>query len=301
MDRLTELATFLAVLDHGGFAPAARALRKSPPTVTRVISDLEQRIGVRLFDRTSRRCIATEQGSRFAQDARAVLASYDEAISIAAGEAGSPQGHIRMTAPYFFGRQHIAPSILRFLELNPGISVELDLADRVKDLHADGLDLAVRIGPIADVTLLATRVGWLKRVIVGSPAYLAKHGIPKLPAELSAHSKIQHGYHVNAPWQLTSGRGRIVQVPVQARFTVNQADAALAAARAGHGLVTALSYQVHDDFKGGTLVRILEEFELEPLPVWLTWPEGRDRLLRVRMAIQFLTEKLRHLDVIAAQ
>lgn len=299
MDRLTELSTFVAVIDNGGFTPAARALRKSPPTVTRLIAELEARLGVRLFDRTSRRCLLTEQGSRFAQDARAVLADYEQAVSLVSGEASTPRGKIRLTAPYFFGREHVAPSVLRFLDSHPSIAIELDLTDRIVDIHADVIDVAVRIGRIADETLTSTRVGWVRRVIVASPDYLARNGTPRTPRDLMSHTKIQHGSQIDAPWRLKGSRNRAVMTPVQARFTVNQADAAIAAARSGHGLVTALSYQVHQDVAAGQLVRLLQDFEPDPLPVALAWPEGRDALLRVRLLIDHLAKQLRSLSVIS--
>ena len=138
MDRLAELSAFLAVIDHGGFAPASRVLRKSPPTVTRLVANLEKRLGIRLFERSSRRCLLTEQGVGFAQDARAVISEYEQAVASASGEATAPRGNLKLTAPYFFGREHVSPAVLRFLKLHPSISVELDLSDRVLDLHDDG-------------------------------------------------------------------------------------------------------------------------------------------------------------------
>lgn len=299
MDRLTELAAFLAVIDHGGFAPAARALRKSPPTITRLVADLEARLGIRLFDRSSRRCLLTEQGVSFANDARAVVTDYEQAIASASGEATAPRGNLKLTAPYFFGREHVSPAVLKFLKLHSSISVELDLSDRVLDLHDDGIDLAIRIGPITDETLINTRVGWVRRVVVASPDYLAQAGVPRSPNDLARHTKLQHGSYSDASWRLKGPRNRSIASPVHARFTVNQADAAIAAARSGYGLVTALSYQVHHDLETGLLVRVLQDFEPDPLPVSLTWPEGRDRLLRVRLVIDHLAEELRSLSVIS--
>jgi len=299
MDRLAELSAFLAVIDHGGFAPASRVLRKSPPTVTRLVANLEKRLGIRLFERSSRRCLLTEQGVGFAQDARAVISDYEQAVASASGEATAPRGNLKLTAPYFFGREHVSPAVLRFLKLHPSISVELDLSDRVLDLHDDGIDLAIRIGPNADETLISTRVGWVRRVVVASPDYLAQAGVPRNPKDLARHTKLQHGSYSDASWRLRGPRNRSIASPVHARFTVNQADAAIAAARSGHGLVTALSYQVHHDLETGLLVRVLQDFEPDPLPVSLTWPEGRDRLLRVRMAIDHLAQELRSLSVIS--
>ncbi len=298
MDRLTELATFVAVIDNAGFAPAARALRRSAPTVTRIIGDLEARIGVRLLDRTSRRCKPTEQGRKLAEDARALLANYDQAVAAASGDAVAPRGPLRVTASYFFGREHVAPALMRFVSGHDGITAELDLTDRVVDIASDGFDLAVRIGRIADMSLTARRVGSVARVVVASPEYLRSNGEPKNPAELREHELVQHGSRPDEPWRMRSMEGEEIMLPVRARFTVNQADAALAAARSGHGLVTCLSYQVHADLASGELVRILCDHEPEPLPVHLAWPEGRDRLLRVRMLIDHLAGELTRLPVL---
>jgi DNA-binding transcriptional LysR family regulator len=298
MDRLSELAAFVAVIDRGGFSAAARALRVSTPSVSRQVASLEERLGQRLLDRSARRCVLTRHGARFAERARAILRDYEDALSQAGDDARAPKGKIRLAAPYFFGREHVAPAIVGFLEQQPAISVELELDDRLADLHGSGFDLAVRIGPFDDETLRAVRVGWVRRMIVASPGYVAAHGSPASPAELQAHRRIQHGTHSEAPWRLRGAGGRSLLIPTAARFTVNQADAALAAARAGHGLVTALSYQVHDDLASGALVRLLAECEPDPLPVRLCWPEGRDELARVRLLIDFLTDHLRRLPVI---
>lgn len=300
MDRLAELATFLAVVDHGGFLPAARSLRTSAPTVTRLVGRLERRLGQKLLDRTSRRCVLTAQGTAFAARARSIVADYESAISQAEAEAGAPEGMIRLTAPHVFGREHIAPAVLRFLDVHRGISVELDLDDRVVDLHGRAFDLALRIGPVGDETLQATRVGSVRRVIVASPDYLESRGLPRGAADLQRHTRIQHGTHARAPWRLRGTGARSLLVASDARFTVNQADAALAAARSGHGLVTALSYQVHADLVAGTLVRVLSDLEPEPLPVWLCWPEERHKIVRIRLLIDFLTSELRQLAVLRA-
>lgn len=298
MDRLSELAAFIAVVDHGGFSAAAKVLRISTPSVSRMVARLEERVDLKLLDRSARRCVLTQHGVGLVEQARAIVRDYDDALEQAGKEARSPKGKVRLTAPYFFGREHVAPAVVLFLREHPGISVELDLDDRLSDLHASGFDLAVRIGPFDDETLRAVRVGWVGRMIVASPTYLAAHGCPESPAELQSHRRIQHGTHSDAPWRLRGAKGRSLLIPTEASFTVNQADAALAAAREGHGLVTALSYQVHADLASGALVRVMAEFEPEPLPVRLCWPEARDELARVRLMIDFFTAQLRRVPVI---
>ncbi len=297
MDRLTELATFVAVVDQGGFAAASRFLRRSPPTITRIISDLEARVGVKLLERTSRRCSPTEAGRRLAEHARNLIADYEQAVSVATGESIAPRGLVRLTAPYFFGREYVAPAIMRFVDAHEGIFAELDLSDRPQDLVLAGFDLALRIGPVSDKSLKVRRIGFVRKVIVASPEYLARRGEPTSPEVLRKHDVIQHGSQFDAPWRFRARTGEVA-IRMLPRFTVNQADAALAAARAGRGLVTALSYQVHDDLAAGKLVCVLKAFEPEPLPVQLIWPDGRDRLRRVRMMIDHLVKELQCLDIL---
>ena len=298
MDRLTELRTFLAVVDHGSFAAAARSLRRSPPTITRIVAEFEGRLGVRLFDRSSRRCTPTEVARRLAEASRNLLADYDAALGDASGQALEPRGTLRVTAPYVFGREHVAPLILDFVEAYPEITCELDLSDRQLDLVEDMFDVALRIGPIADLDLKARKVGFVRQVIAASPAYLRLHGEPASPSDLGNHRIIQQGPSSTRPWQLRDASGRRLAIPMRARFTVNQADAAIAAAREGRGLVSALSYQVFNDLKSGALALVLERFEPEPLAVHLVWPEGRDRLLRVRMLIDYLAPRLQDLAML---
>lgn len=289
---------FVAVVDAGSFAAAARMLSRSPPTVTRVVADLERRLGVTLLDRNSRRCRPTETGARLVDDARGLLTAYEDAASTASGEATEARGRVRITAPLVFGREHVAPAVGEFLDRHPRIAVELDLSDRQLDLHQERIDLAVRIGPVTDQSLTARRVGAVRRVIVASPEYLRGRGHPAGPQDLREHDIIQHGSRSDAPLRFQDKRGRVIEERVAARLTVNQADAAIAAAAAGRGLVSALSYQVHDAVSAGSLVRVLAEWEADPVPVNLAWPEGRQQLRRVRLVIDHLVATLSRLDVI---
>jgi DNA-binding transcriptional LysR family regulator len=298
MDRLTELATLVAVVDHGGFSPAARALGRSGPTVTRIVANLEERLGVRLLDRTSRRCAPTEAGRRLAEEARGLLANYEQAAAQASGDAVSPRGPLRITAPYFFGREYVSPLVLDFVRAHDGVSAELNLSDRVADVRAENLHLAVRIGQVADRSLIARRLGSVLRLVVASPSYLEAFGCPKQPKDLKEHNLMQHGSRADRPWCFRGASGEELVLPVRAKFSVDQADAALAAARAGYGLIDALSYQVHADLVAGTLVRVLKDYEPEPLSVQLVWVEGRERLLRVRMMIDHLVAELKALPVL---
>lgn len=299
MGRLSQLETFVAIVDAGSLAGAARRLRRSPPVVTRHLSELETMVGVVLVERTTRKCQPTEAGRRLAEQARNLLSSYSDAISDASGEATEPKGSLRITAPFVFGRDHVAPLIADFLEAYPSITADIHLADRVMDIHDENFDLAVRIGEVTDTSLVARRVGQVRRLFVASPAYIETHGLPTRPDDLHLHEIVQQTNHgIARPWAMLDRAGRPLAIDVRSRFTVNQADAALAEARNGRGIVAALSYQVDADLRDRRLVRLLREFEPEPLPVSLAWPQSRRLVRRVRLLVNYLEQNLAHLSLL---
>jgi DNA-binding transcriptional LysR family regulator len=267
MDRLDELAVFVAIVEAGSLVNAARRLRRSPPAVTRALGALEDRIGLRLVERTTRRLAPTEAGSALADRARSLLANYDEAML---GVSQAPvRGVLRITAPVQFGRRHVAPIVSAFLNEYPEARVELSLNDRNVDLIEEGLDLAVRIGPLADSSLVARQVGSVRRVVVASPEYLARRGVPLTPPDLAAHDTIFGMARSSArEWRFgPSARGAIVRL--SPRLLVDDVEAQLQAAQAGRGIARPLSYQVTEQLAAGSLIRLLQDFEPEPLPVQL--------------------------------
>jgi DNA-binding transcriptional LysR family regulator len=268
MDRLDELATFVAVIDAGSLIGAARRLRRSPPAVTRALAALEDRMGLRLVERTTRRLAPTEAGYALAERARALLANYGEVV---AGTSQTPvlRGVLRLTAPVQFGRRHVAPIVSTFLNEHPEVRVELSLNDRNLDLIEEGLDLAVRIGTLSDSSLVVRQVGTVRRVVVASPAYVARRGVPQTPPDLAEHDTIFGMARSPArEWRFgPPPAGAIVRL--SPRLLVDDVDAQLQAVRAGRGIARPLSYQVSDDLAAGTLVRLLQGFEPEPLPVQL--------------------------------
>lgn len=297
-DRLSLLRTFVAMVDEGSLVAAARAVRRSPPAVSRALAELETLTGVSLVERTTRRFKATEAGRRLADQARLLLAGYDEAIAEASGATLACRGLVRVTAPLVFGRDHVSPLMSTFLDAWPGIVVDLQLADRVVDLHDENFDLGVRIGAVADQSLIGLRVGSVTEVTVAAPAYLIERGTPITPLDIPAHEAIQHTIlGASEPWLFRNRDGRPERVSVKARFAINQADAAIAAARAGRGLVRVLSYQVAEDLGNGTLVRVLRDYEPEPKPVTLVWPESRRSVGRVKLLVDHL-KSLRELAVV---
>lgn len=296
MDRLEELATLVAIIEAGSLVAAARRLQKSPPAVTRALTGLEDRMGLRLVERTTRRLSPTDAGNALADRARGLLADYEQLL--AGASQARLQGVLRITAPVQFGRRHVAPIVSAFLNQNPEVRVELTLNDRNLDLVEEGLDLAVRIGPLADSSLVARTVGSVRRVAVASPAYLAARGVPRVPTDLAAHDTIFGMARSSArEWRFgPSKRGAVVRLTP--RLLVDDVDAQLQAARAGRGIARPLSYQVADDLAGGSLVRLLQDFEPAPLPVQLITLRRSHMAPKVRAFLDTAVITFRDVDVI---
>jgi len=296
MDRLEELAILVAVIDHGSLAGAARRLRRSPPAMTRALAALEDRVGVRLVERTTRRLSPTEAGRVLAARARGLLDDYDTAV---VGLSEAPvRGLLRLTAPVQFGRRHIASIVTGFLDSFPEIQVELVLHDRNLDLIERGLDVAVRMGPLSDSSLLVRKVGEVRRLLVASPDYLARRGMPEQPADLASHDTI-FGTGGSSPseWRFGSPK-HAVAVRLSPRLLVNDVEAQLMAARAGRGIARVLSYQAAEDLARGSLVRLLRDFEPPVLPVQLVAPSGSHMAPKVRAFLDYAAKGLRQLRVI---
>jgi len=297
MDRLDELAVFIAILDAGSMAEAGRRLRRSPPAITRCLAGLEDRLGARLVERTTRRLVPTEAGRRLADQARRLLADYTETLRAAGGDEPL-RGRLRVTAPVVFGRRHVMPLVIDFLRAFPQIAVEVQFSDNTLDLIEEELDVAVRIGSLGDSTLVARRVGEVGRLLVASPGYLARRGMPETTDDLAGHDVIfTSGRPVAAEWRLSeAGRERIVRL--SPRLAVNQVEAALAAAREGLGIARALSYQVVDELASGLLVRLLPAAEPPPLPVHLVVSGQRHMPARTRAFLDHAAQALKAVTVI---
>ncbi len=296
MDCLDELAIFVAIIEAGSLVSASRRLRRSPPAITRALSALGDRIGLRLVDRTTRRLAPTEAGSTLAERARALLADY-EMVMVGASQAPI-RGVLRITAPVQFGRRHVAPIVSAFLNAYPDVRVELSLNDRNVDLIEEGLDLAVRIGSLADSSLVARQVGSVRRVVVASPAYLARRGVPRAPSDLATHDTIFGMARSPArEWRFgPSKRGPLVRL--SPRLLVDDVETQLQAAQAGRGIARVLSYQVSDELASGVLVRLLQDFEPEPLPVQLVTLSRSHMAPKVRAFLDSAVQIFRNVDVI---
>jgi DNA-binding transcriptional LysR family regulator len=296
MDRLDELAVLVTIVDEGSLAAAARRLRRSSPSITRVLAVLEERAGARLLERTTRDLAPTEAGLALAARTRVLLADYSGAMS---DLAGAPvRGLIRVAAPVPFGRLHVSGIVNSFLDAYPDTRIDLLLNDRYVDLIDEGVDVAIRVGTLADSGLVARAVGSMRGlVVVASPEYLARRGVPDRPAALARHDLIFATVHQRpSEWRFgTSARGAVVRFTP--KLSVNDVETQIAAARAGRGIARVLSYQVAADIKAGRLVRMLESFEPEPLPVHLVTPSARIAP-KVRAFLDHATAALEKLDVI---
>ena len=287
------MRVFVAVAEAAGFAAAARRLGMSAPAVTRAVAELEQRIGTRLLQRTTRIVRVTDAGTRYLADCRRILAEVAEAEASAAGAHAEPRGQLAVTASVMFGRMFVAPVILDFLARYPEVAVRFVLLDRIADLVEEGLDVAVRIAHLPDSALSAVKVGAVRRVVCASPEYLARHGTPRRPADLRAFDAVSFSpMPATEEWSFAHGaESETVRPPT--RFIVNNTDVAVAAAAAGRGFVRALSYQIAPELSAGRLKIVLEDFEPPPLPIHIVHAEGRRASARVRAFVDFAVERLR--------
>lgn len=293
MDRLHELEVFVAAADAGSFAKAGTRLRLSPPAVTRAISALEERLGARVFNRTTRSLTITDVGQRFLESARRILADLDSAEKEAVGETAVPNGHLTLTASVTLGRSALAPVACAFLNQHPRVTVSVLLLDRVANLVEEGIDLAVRIGPLPDSSLVAKKIGTVRRILVASPDYLARRGVPRAPADLRLHSMITFtGLMPNKEWRFLDGK-KGNSVSLAPRFEINDAVASIAAAEMGDGITVALSYMVADKIRDGRLAPVLDSFTPPPVPVHLVYPQSRLISSRLRAFVDFAAPRLR--------
>lgn len=293
MDRFQLLSVFVAVAEEARFAAAARRLGQSPPAVTRAVSALEERLGVRLLTRTTRCVRVTEAGARYLEDARRILNDLEEADQAAAGNNATPRGLLAVTAPVLFGKLYVMPLLVEYQTTYAHTTVSALLVDRVVNLMEEGLDVGVRIGPLPDSTLRAIRVGQVRRVICAAPAYLEQHGVPQVPDDLREHCLIAAtGLSPTPEWRFQQN-GAKRTVKVAPCLLVNTNDGALEAARAGFGLTRLLSYQVAPQLASGELTRVLGAFEEAALPVQVIHCEGRHGSAKVRSFVDLAVQRLR--------
>lgn len=293
MDRFDAMAVFVAVVEAGSLSAASRQLGMPLATVSRKVGELESHLKTRLLIRTTRQLSLTDAGETYLAACRRILGDVGEAERVASGEYAEPKGELVVTAPLVFGRLHGVPVLSAFLIAHPKIDVRLVLLDRMAHLTEEHVDAAIRIGTLPDSSLVALRVGAIRRSVYASPAYLAVHGTPRTPQDLMLHHCVTFdGLGTARSWKFGSGRDEIT-VPVHSRLVLNTAEAAIDAASLGLGVTRALSYQAAEAVAQGRLVRLLPEYELPPWPVSVVHAGQPPLPRKLRVFLDFCAPALR--------
>lgn len=292
MDRLQSMAVFARVAEQGSFSAAARQLGLSKSAVSKHVAALEERLGVRLLNRTTRRLALTEVGAVYRDYCAKLVQDAEEADLAATWHSDEPRGRLRVSAPMSFGILHLGPILPEFLARHPALQVELILDDRVVDLLEEGVDVAVRIGRLADSSLIARRFATARSVCVASAAYLARAGTPQRPDDLARHNCLRYSY-LRQPDDWTFSRdGEPVTVRVGGNLQANNGDVLRAAARSGLGIVCLPDFIIGDDLEGGTLVRLLADWAAPDIPIHAVFPSQRHLSAKLRSFVDFLVLRL---------
>ncbi len=293
MDRLGAMRLFVAVAQAGSLSAAGRRLRMPLTSVSRKLAALEEAVGARLLTRSTRRLTLTEPGRIYLEACRRILEEIDSAEAVLSGSQDEPRGELAITAPVVFGRLHVLPVVCEFLRRHPRVDVRMLLIDRPVDLIEEGLDVAVRIGALADSALIAARVGAVRPIVCASPRYLAEHGEPKSRDALSEHDCITFSARDAADrWTFYDGK-KTSRVRVRSRLNVNTAEAAIDAAVAGVGITRVLSYQATAPLADGRLKEVLTGSDSTEMPVTILHREDRLAQTKVQAFVAFAAAALR--------
>jgi DNA-binding transcriptional LysR family regulator len=292
LDRVTSMQIFVRVAALGSFSAAARALNLSQTMVTKHVAALEERLGVKLLHRSTRRLTLTEGGRDYLTACERILAEIEEAEASASLDRIEPRGTLRLNVPLTFGFRHIAPALPEFNRLHPDVSFDLGLADRFVDLIEEGWDLAIRIGRLKDSSLVARRLAPCRTVVCAAPSYLKEHGTPRTLEDLARHNCL--GYTLPSAaganrW--TFGTEGEIVVPVQGNLRANNGDALLAAAVAGQGLIYQPTFIVRDSLREGALVQVLGAYATQEFGIHAVFPSGRQAPAKVRAFVEFLARR----------
>lgn len=294
MNKFMEMQAFVAVVNNGSFVAAAEALNTSKAAISRQISELEQRLGVRLLHRTTRKLSMTDEGQLFYVRCTDLLQGLDEAESELNFRTGEAQGQIRISAPVTFGITHLASLWGMFLQQHPKVSMEVTLSDRTVDLVEDGFDLAVRIARTTHPTFVARKLATTKIILCASPGYLAQRGTPQKPQDLIDHNVISYTYWSSKDeWEFTDVNGKTEVVKTKSRLHANSGDTCMAAALQDQGIILQPDFLVYEALRTGKLVQLLKQYETAELAIYAVYASRRQLPLKLRYLIDFLVDKFR--------
>jgi DNA-binding transcriptional LysR family regulator len=292
MDKFMEMRAFVAVVDSGSFVQAADALDLSKPTVSRLVSDLEQRLGVRLMQRTTRRLSLTEEGRAFYSRCKAVLSDVEVAEAEVSSQSVTVRGLIRVNVPVSFGLLELAARWPAFMDLYPEVELDITLADRIVDLVEEGYDLAVRIARLPNSSLVSRQLASTRMVLCASPDYLRQQGKPVHPAELADHAVLSYSLLATGDvWEFDGPEGKVA-VKVSPAMRTNSGDTCIAAARKGKGIVFQPSFMVGADLRSGALVEIMPRYRSVEFGIYAVYPSRQHVSPKVRALLDFLVREL---------
>jgi len=292
MDKLRAMQAFIHIAEEGSLTAAARVMASSLPAMVRTLAAFEAQLGVRLFNRTTRRISLTDEGRRHLDSCRQILAALGDAEAALSADAAEPAGHLTITAPMLFGQMHVAPAVTRFVQKHEKMRCSVVLADRVVNLLEEGMDVGIRIGALDDSSLVAQPVGHIRRVVVASPAWLRRHGTPGHPRDLLKANCVRVTDHAPT-WGPFNDHGRPLRLAVSGNLEFNQNAPAVQACVAGVGLGSFFSYQVAPFLKTRQLRTVLEAFEPPVRPISVVYPHARLLPMRTRVFIEWIRHELR--------
>ncbi|WP_085631164.1 LysR family transcriptional regulator [Pseudomonas sp. R16(2017)] len=291
MDRLAAMETFVCVVETGSFSAAARRLDIGQPAVSKTIAQLEARLAVRLLLRSTRGLTPTEAGLAYFERAKRTLEEADEADNAARGSASGLSGNLRVSAAVTFGRMNVVPRLGMFLDQHPQLSVDLMLDDRNINLMEEGIDVALRMGNLVDSGLTARRIASCRRVVLGTPTYFARHGIPTCPADLSQHQATVYNRSGGATWTFSKGSEEQTAT-LSGRLRVSAAEGLRAAVLAGQGLSVASWWMFEPELASGAVVEVLQDWTLPPQDLWAVFPTGRMASAKARAFVDHVQKTL---------
>ncbi|MGN8111631.1 LysR family transcriptional regulator [Paraburkholderia sp. 22098] len=292
MDRMAAMETYVSVVEAGSFSAAAKRLKLGQPAVSKSIAQLEERLGVRLLLRSTRGLTPTDAGQRFYEHARRAIEEVDLAEHVARDASTGLSGVLRISAAVTFARLHILPALKTFLDRHPNLQIDIVLDDRTIDLLEKGVDVALRMGSLDDSTMTARRIAQSRRLVVGTPAYLAEAGVPKTPADLSQHQVIVYSLRGGGESWAFSQSGKEVAVVVSGRVSVSAAEGMRTTVLGGLGLAIASEWMFSPELADGSVQAVLTDWELPSIDLWAVFPAGRLVSAKARAFVAFVEETL---------